>query len=88
MIFLDIESHDYVMKIVPTIYQKLDGLTVHSYQYTYAYKVKLLFNSYNSQLYIPIYKTYYIYFKYLKIVKYNFSVFGILAIKNMLFPLF
>lgn len=40
----EIESHDYVMKIVPTIYQSLDGLTVHSYQYTYAYKSSVTFS--------------------------------------------
>ncbi|EDO49249.1 predicted protein [Nematostella vectensis] len=31
-------SHDYILKIVPTIYQKLDGTTTFSYQYTWAYK--------------------------------------------------
>ncbi|XP_071033182.1 endoplasmic reticulum-Golgi intermediate compartment protein 1 isoform X3 [Parasteatoda tepidariorum] len=37
-LFADIESHDYVMKIVPTIYESLNGLKVETYQYTYAYK--------------------------------------------------
>ncbi|GFT27797.1 endoplasmic reticulum-Golgi intermediate compartment protein 1 [Nephila pilipes] len=40
----DIESHDYVMKIVPTIYESLDGLKVESYQYTYAYKSSVTFS--------------------------------------------
>ncbi|KFM71806.1 Endoplasmic reticulum-Golgi intermediate compartment protein 1, partial [Stegodyphus mimosarum] len=40
----DIESHDYVMKIVPTIYEKLDGLKIDSYQYTYAYKSSVTFS--------------------------------------------
>lgn len=34
------ESHDYTMKIVPTIYEDSAGTTLLSYQYTYAYSVK------------------------------------------------
>ena len=34
------ESHDYVMKIVPTVYEDIAGNKVVSYQYTYAYKVR------------------------------------------------
>jgi endoplasmic reticulum-Golgi intermediate compartment protein 1 len=33
------ESHDYTMKIVPTIYEESSGNTEVSYQYTYAYTV-------------------------------------------------
>lgn len=33
-----IESHDYIMKVVPTIYEKYSGETTISYQYTYAYR--------------------------------------------------
>ncbi|KXJ18404.1 endoplasmic reticulum-Golgi intermediate compartment protein 1 [Exaiptasia diaphana] len=33
-----LSSHDYILKIVPTIFQKLDGTTKFSYQYTWAYK--------------------------------------------------
>ncbi|XP_031563527.1 endoplasmic reticulum-Golgi intermediate compartment protein 1-like [Actinia tenebrosa] len=33
-----LSSHDYILKIVPTIYEKLDGTTQFSYQYTWAYK--------------------------------------------------
>jgi hypothetical protein len=33
-----IESHDYIMKIVPTIYESYDGSTTISYQYTYAHR--------------------------------------------------
>ncbi|KAF8767404.1 endoplasmic reticulum-Golgi intermediate compartment protein 1-like isoform X2 [Argiope bruennichi] len=40
----DIESHDYVMKIVPTIYETLDGLKIETYQYTYAYKSSVTFS--------------------------------------------
>ncbi|KAG8188412.1 hypothetical protein JTE90_007987 [Oedothorax gibbosus] len=40
----DIESHDYVMKIVPTTYENLAGLKVESYQYTYAYKSSVTFS--------------------------------------------
>lgn len=40
----DIESHDYVMKIVPTIYESLDSLKVETYQYTYAYKSSVTFS--------------------------------------------
>ncbi|GIY18235.1 endoplasmic reticulum-Golgi intermediate compartment protein 1 [Caerostris extrusa] len=40
----DIESHDYVMKIVPTIYETLDGVKIESYQYTYAYKSSVTFS--------------------------------------------
>ncbi len=36
------ESHDYTMKIVPTIYEDSAGTTLVSYQYTYAYSVSLL----------------------------------------------
>ncbi|KAF8767402.1 Endoplasmic reticulum-Golgi intermediate like protein [Argiope bruennichi] len=41
---LNIESHDYVMKIVPTIYETLDGLKIETYQYTYAYKSSVTFS--------------------------------------------
>jgi hypothetical protein len=33
-----IESHEYHMKIVPTIYEDLSGNIANSFQYTYAYK--------------------------------------------------
>jgi len=32
-------SHDYYMKLVPTIYQPVSGDKLSGYQYTYAYKV-------------------------------------------------
>lgn len=38
------ESHDYVMKIVPTVYEDLSGSRVVSYQYTYAYKTYISFS--------------------------------------------
>ena len=34
------ESHDYIMKIVPTVYEDISGGRLVSYQYTYAYKVR------------------------------------------------
>ena len=34
-------SHDYYMKVVPTVYEDLWGEQKISYQYTYAYKVGL-----------------------------------------------
>jgi hypothetical protein len=34
-----ISSHDYVLRVVPTIYEKLDGTKLYSFQYTWAYKV-------------------------------------------------
>jgi len=37
--FAGLSSHDYVLKIVPTIYEKLDGTSIFTYQYTWAYKV-------------------------------------------------
>ncbi|XP_076367826.1 endoplasmic reticulum-Golgi intermediate compartment protein 1-like isoform X1 [Tachypleus tridentatus] len=40
----DIGSHDYVMKIVPTIYEDLSGRKTESYQYTYAYKTYVAFS--------------------------------------------
>lgn len=33
-----ISSHDYVLRVVPTIYEKLDGTKLYSFQYTWAYK--------------------------------------------------
>jgi len=33
-----ISSHDYVMKVVPTVYETIDGDTKYMYQYTHAYK--------------------------------------------------
>lgn len=33
-----LSSHDYVLKIVPTIYEKLDGSKTFTYQYTWAHK--------------------------------------------------
>ena len=33
-----LESHEYVMKIVPTTYEDLSGTTLTAYQYTYAYR--------------------------------------------------
>ena len=35
------ESHDYTMKIVPSIYEDSTGENHVSYQYTYAYSVNL-----------------------------------------------
>ena len=40
--FSGLSSHDYVLKIVPTIYEKLDGSTTFTYQYTWAYKVRVV----------------------------------------------
>lgn len=37
----EMESHDYIMKIVPTVYEDIGGARTVSYQYTYAYKVSL-----------------------------------------------
>jgi len=37
------ESHDYTMKIVPTLYENAAGHTVVSYQYTYAYRSHISF---------------------------------------------
>ncbi|XP_069186083.1 endoplasmic reticulum-Golgi intermediate compartment protein 1-like [Procambarus clarkii] len=34
-----LESHDYVMKVVPTIYEESSGNQLIAYQYTYAYRV-------------------------------------------------
>ncbi|XP_076054131.1 endoplasmic reticulum-Golgi intermediate compartment protein 1-like [Oratosquilla oratoria] len=39
-----LESHDYVMKVVPTIYEDLQGNQVISYQYTYAYRNYISFS--------------------------------------------
>ena len=36
------ESHDYIMKIVPTVYEDISGNRIVSYQYTYAYKVRVV----------------------------------------------
>nr|CAB3243438.1 endoplasmic reticulum-Golgi intermediate compartment protein 1 [Phallusia mammillata] len=33
-----LSSHDYVMKIVPTVYETINGKTHYMYQYTHAYK--------------------------------------------------
>ena len=33
-----LESHEYVMKIVPTTYEDLHGVKLVAYQYTYAYR--------------------------------------------------
>lgn len=33
-----LSSHDYVLKIVPTIYEKLDGTVQNTFQYTWAHK--------------------------------------------------
>jgi len=38
------ESHDYVMKIVPTVYEDIAGDKIVSYQYTYAYKTYVSFS--------------------------------------------
>ena len=37
-----LSSHDYILKIVPTIYEKLDGTKHFSYQYTWAHKVLII----------------------------------------------
>uniref|UniRef100_T1IQS3 Endoplasmic reticulum vesicle transporter C-terminal domain-containing protein n=1 Tax=Strigamia maritima TaxID=126957 RepID=T1IQS3_STRMM len=39
-----LESHDYVMKIVPTIFEDLSGTEVITYQYTYAYRSYMSFS--------------------------------------------
>lgn len=38
-----LESHDYVMKVVPTIYEDMSGTQLTSYQYTYAYRSYISF---------------------------------------------
>ena len=40
-LFLDLESYDYIMKIVPTIYEDTSGAQVTAYQYTYAFRVSI-----------------------------------------------
>ena len=37
------ESHEYVMKIVPTTYEDLGGTKIVAYQYTYAYRSYVAF---------------------------------------------
>lgn len=49
------ESHDYTMKIVPTIYEDSAGTTLVSYQYTYAYSVSLL-KSMHTEMFLIILK--------------------------------
>ncbi|XP_042893444.1 endoplasmic reticulum-Golgi intermediate compartment protein 1-like [Penaeus japonicus] len=39
-----LESHDYVMKVVPTIYESATGNQVIAYQYTYAYRSYISFS--------------------------------------------
>ncbi len=34
----ELESYEYVMKIVPTTYEDLSGTKLQAYQYTYAYR--------------------------------------------------
>jgi hypothetical protein len=38
-----LESHEYVMKIVPTTYEDLNGVKLVAYQYTYAYRSYISF---------------------------------------------
>lgn len=38
-----LESHEYVMKIVPTTYEDLHGTKLVAYQYTYAYRSYISF---------------------------------------------
>merc|ERR1712107_761895 len=38
-----LESHEYVMKIVPTTYEDLGGTKLIAYQYTYAYRSYISF---------------------------------------------
>lgn len=39
-----LESHDYVMKVVPTIYEESSGNQLIAYQYTYAYRSYVSFS--------------------------------------------
>ena len=39
-----IESHEYHMKIVPTIYEDLSGNNANSFQYTFAHKSHIAFS--------------------------------------------
>ena len=43
-VFKAIESHEYHMKIVPTIYEDLSGNHANSFQYTFAYKSHIAFS--------------------------------------------
>ena len=38
--FAALASHDYILKIVPTVYEDLSGRKRYSYQYTVANKVR------------------------------------------------
>lgn len=42
MHFKDNVSHDYLLKIVPTIYEPIEDETLYPFQYTYAYRVSFL----------------------------------------------
>lgn len=45
------ESHDYTMKIVPTIYEDVSGNVFVSYQATYAYSVIKLHSSHQASFF-------------------------------------
>lgn len=41
-VYTALASHDYILKIVPTVYEDMSGKQRYSYQYTVANKVKIL----------------------------------------------
>lgn len=41
-VYTALASHDYILKIVPTVYEDMSGKQRYSYQYTVANKVKTL----------------------------------------------
>lgn len=36
-----LSTHEYILKVVPSVYEELNGQLTFSYQYTYAHKVSL-----------------------------------------------
>ena len=37
--FLESTSHDYIMRIVPTIYEHIDGHQLYPFQFTFVHRV-------------------------------------------------
>jgi len=38
LFFKDTMSHDYIMKVVPTVYESLNGKVLYPFQFTYAHR--------------------------------------------------
>ena len=57
LLFAAASTHDYYMKVVPTVFETSSGQQYFPYQYTFAQRVSFLINFFSTFIYVDIYDT-------------------------------